>query len=101
MKKLINERKTCRISGEPLIPLFTLGNLYISDFIKKDQEPRLQQVELKMTLATKSKLIQLAHTAPFDEMYEEYWYRSGTNATMTNELKGIAESVDRGRTDNT
>jgi len=95
MKKTIKERGVCRISGEPLTELFTLGELYISDFIKKDHDPRLQKVELKMTLAPKSKLVQLAHTAPFDEMYEEYWYRSGTNATMTNELRGISESIHK------
>lgn len=48
-----------------------------------------------MTLAPKSGLVQLAHTAPFDEMYEEYWYKSGTNATMTNELRGMAESTQQ------
>ncbi len=95
MKTSSEERKTCRISGEPLVKLFTLGDIYISDFIKMDAEPRLQQVELKMMLAPKSGLVQLAHTAPFDEMYEEYWYRSGTNATMTNELRGIAEDVQK------
>ena len=79
----IIERKTCRVSGEPLTQLFTLGNLYMSDFIPIDRKPRLQKVELKLCLAQKSGLVQLAHTAPFDEMYEEYWYRSGTNQTMT------------------
>jgi hypothetical protein len=88
-------RNTCRISGEPLIELFTLGELHISDFIDKDQEPRLEPVELKLMLAPKSGLVQLAHTADFDAMYREYWYRSGTNATMRNELKEIAEKATK------
>lgn len=87
------QRTTCRISGEPLTELFSLGKLYISDFIPVDSDPRLPKVELKMCLAKKSGLVQLAHTAPFDDMYREYWYRSGTNETMTNELKGIAEKA--------
>lgn len=93
MSKQIPERNTCRISGEPLIELFTLGELHISDFIDQDSEPRLDPVELKLMLAPTSGLVQLAHTADFDAMYREYWYRSGTNATMRNELKEIAESA--------
>src|SRR3989344_8085854 len=93
--KIPKARGTCRISGEPLQELFSLGDIYISDFIKKEDSPRLQQVPLQMMLAPKSGLVQLAHTAPFDEMYEEYWYRSGTNKTMTEELKGLTESTQK------
>lgn len=86
-------RKTCRISGEPLIELFSLGDIYMSDFIDPDIEPRLPQVPLTLMLAPESGLVQLAHTADFDAMYREYWYRSGTNATMKKELKEIAEKA--------
>lgn len=86
-------RQTCRISGEPLIPLFDLGDIYMSDFIDQDTEPRLPKVPLTMMLAPGSGLVQLAHTADFDAMYREYWYRSGTNATMIRELKEIAENA--------
>ncbi len=90
------ERRVCRISGEPLTELFTLGELYISDFIPREGKPRMKnKVELKLMLAPKSGLVQLAHTAPFDEMYGEYWYRSGTNETMRRELKDIADSASR------
>ncbi|MCF7815429.1 MAG: methyltransferase domain-containing protein [Candidatus Pacebacteria bacterium] len=95
MLKNKEDRAVCRISGEPLIELFTLGELHISDFIDPDIEPRLEPVELKMMLAPKSGLVQLAHTADFDAMYREYWYRSGTNATMRQELKEIAESATK------
>lgn len=90
-----DERNTCRISGEPLIELFSLGKLHISDFLNKDDVPRLEPVELKLMLAPKSGLVQLAHTADFDAMYQEYWYRSGTNTTMRNELKEIAVSAQK------
>ena len=95
MSKKIPERLTCRISDEPLIELFSLGELHISDFIDQHTGPRLEPVELEMMLAPKSGLVQLAHTADFDAMYREYWYRSGTNATMRNELKEIAEKATR------
>lgn len=95
MSTNIPERNTCRISGEPLIPLFTLGELHVSDFIDQDMDPRIPPVELKLMLAPESGLVQLAHTADFDAMYREYWYRSGTNATMRNELKEIAERATK------
>lgn len=86
----IVERKTCRISGEPLVELFTLGKLHVSDFLPKDEKPHFEKVELKLCLAPKSGLVQLAHTTPADIMYRKYWYKSGTNATMTQELQEIA-----------
>lgn len=88
--KAIKEQKKCRISGEPLTPLFTLGELNVSDFLPKDENPHFEKVELKLCLAPKSGLVQLAHTTPSDVMYRKYWYKSGTNATMTKELEEIA-----------
>ncbi len=91
----IHHWKTCRISGEPLIPLFSLGELYVSDFLPKDAEPRSAKVPLELCLAPKSGLVQLAHTAPFDQMYDQYWYKSATNESMVDELQQIATSVTR------
>lgn len=87
----ITERRTCRISGEKTTPLFSLGKLYLSDFIEIDQSPKYEPVELEMRLAPRSGLVQLTHTVPGNIMYQKYWYKSGTNATMTNELMGIAK----------
>ena len=82
------ERQTSRITDEKLIELFSLGNLYMSDFI--DDESSGVRVPLTMMLDRKSGLLQLKHTAPFENMYENYWYRSGINKTMAKELKDIA-----------
>jgi len=87
----IKKRETCRVSGEKTIPLFSLGKLYLSDFIERHETPKYIPVELEMRLAPKSELVQLAHTVPGDIMYRKYWYKSGTNATMTNELMNIAK----------
>ena len=87
----IAKRTTCRISNEKTIPLFSLGSLYLSDFIESSETPKYEPVELELRLAPKSGLVQLAHTVPGNIMYRKYWYKSGTNATMTNELKSIAE----------
>jgi len=92
-KVKLKEWHKCRISGEKLEPLFSLGNLHLSDFIERHQEPFNAPVGLDLHLAPKSGLVQLAHTVPGDVMYRKYWYKSGTNATMTNELAGIAKKV--------
>src|SRR3989344_6001314 len=91
----IKHWKSCRISGEPLVPLFSLGNLYMSGFLPESAEPRSQKVPLELCLAPTSGLVQLADTAPFDEMYKTYWYRSGTNESMVEELRQIAISSAR------
>lgn len=91
----IAKRTTCRISGEPLVELFSIGDHYVSDFLPEGASPRGEKVPLTLCLAPESGLVQLAHTAPFDQMYEEYWYRSGTNESMVEELRQIATSSVR------
>jgi hypothetical protein len=89
------ECSTCRISGEPLVSLFSLGDLHLYNCIPRDQEPETPRVPLEMTLAPKSGLVQLRHTASFDDMYKKYWYRSSTNESMVEELRQIATSVTK------
>ena len=89
----VKARTTCRISGEKLVPLFSLGRLYLSDFIEHKETPTYEPVELDLSLAPTSGLVQLQHTVPSDILYRKYWYKSGTNATMTNELMGIAKKA--------
>lgn len=91
----IQRRTTCRISGEPLVELFSLGEQYVSDFLAEGASPHTPKIPLTMCLARESGLVQLAYTTPTDLMYEEYWYRSGTNESMVEELKQIAESTTR------
>jgi hypothetical protein len=40
-------------------------------------------------------LLQLAHSFPPEILYANYWYRSGTNATMRDHLRGILRSYGR------
>lgn len=89
-----SERTTCRISGEDLIPLFSLGDIYVSDFLKPDEEPDPNsKVPLSLALAPTSGLVQLTHTADFDAMYRRYWYHSGLNASMIRQLGDIVDCV--------
>jgi 2-polyprenyl-3-methyl-5-hydroxy-6-metoxy-1,4-benzoquinol methylase len=73
--------------------LFTLGKLYVSDFISENQDPRGGQVEMKMMLEESTGTVRLEESAPLDTMYGKYWYRSGINHTMRKELKGIVDSI--------
>src|SRR3989344_1061 len=88
-------RKTCRVSGEKLTPLFSLGDLHLLDFLPRNAKPHSPKVPLQLMLAPKSGLVQLAHTAPSDAMYRTYWYKSSTNELMVEELRQIETSVTR------
>lgn len=72
--------------------LFTLGKLYVSDFIKNEEAPRGERTELKLML-TDDGNVRLEKSAPLDTMYGKYWYRSGTNNSMKQELKNIVDSI--------
>lgn len=72
--------------------LFSLGELYVSDFISDNQSAH-SKIEMKMMLEETTGAVRLEKCAPLDTMYGKYWYRSGINQTMKNELKNIVESV--------
>ena len=72
--------------------LFTLGNLYVSDFLKEGESPRGGSVEMKMMMDENGS-VRLDQIAPLDTMYGKYWYRSGINNTMKKELNGIVNSI--------
>jgi hypothetical protein len=84
--------------------LFTLGELYISDFIKSESDYRGSSThELKLMLSPKTKCLQLEKNADKHQMYGKYWYRSGTNDTMKTELRLLAEKcqqLSKTKTDN-
>jgi len=73
--------------------LFNLGNLYVSDFLGENDEPRGGKVEMKMMLDESSGNVRLEESAPLDVMYGKYWYRSGINQSMKNELQRIVNSI--------
>jgi NDP-4-keto-2,6-dideoxyhexose 3-C-methyltransferase len=73
--------------------LFSLGNIYVSDFLKENESDENKKFELKLVLDEKSKCVRLEKSAPADLMYGKYWYRSGINNSMKKELKEIVEYV--------
>lgn len=72
--------------------LFTLGELYVSDFIKDEETPRANKIEMKLMLDDNGS-VRLEKAAPLDTMYGKYWYRSGINLSMKQELKDIVDSI--------
>src|SRR5271169_1091451 len=72
--------------------LFSLGELYVSDFIRGDELPRGPKDELKLIM-TDDGNVRLEKTTSLDMMYGKYWYRSGTNNSMRKELKNIVDSI--------
>lgn len=73
--------------------LFSLGELYVSDFINENEAPRGGKVEMKMMLEENTGAVRLEKIAPLGDMYGKYWYRSGVNNTMKVELSSIVQSI--------
>ena len=73
--------------------LFSLGHLYISDFLKINEEPESDPIELKLIMEPNTGAVKLGNPAPLSSMYGKYWYRSGINETMRLALKDIVESI--------
>ena len=72
--------------------------MYVVDFLGVGEEGRTFKAPLELILCNTEKggcgLVQLRHTVSHESMYRNYWYRSGTNKTMTDELRGIAAKVE-------
>lgn len=98
----LTHRKTCRVCGtKSLTKVIDLGEQYLQgSFVKPGKEiPPLRKIPLTLlrcdpTLDEKAcGLLQMAHTVPPSILYSAYWYRSGTNKTMTDHLAGIAKEA--------
>lgn len=88
-------RYTCRVCGSrDLNDVFSLGNLYVSDFPAHRTSPAIR-APLDLVLCSGCSLLQLRHTAPQEIMYtRHYWYRSGITHTMRAALRDIARSAE-------
>lgn len=73
--------------------LFSLGELYVSDFINVESDARAGKHDMTLVIDDRYGAARLEKCTPIHSMFGKYWYRSGVNTTMKNELKGIVESV--------
>ena len=72
--------------------IFSLGNLFVSNFVKKKDINSGVKSPLKLLYCKNCSLIQLSHIAPQELMYRRfYWYRSGVTKIMKMGLKNIYE----------
>lgn len=71
--------------------LLTLGNLYISDFLRPDQEDK-ERHELALFM-DEDGAVRLEKHIPVNKMFGKYWYRSGTNESMRRALKDVVDSI--------
>ena len=92
MKKLKNkEINYCLLcKNKRLRKIFSLGNLFVSNFVKKRDIKRGIRAPLTLMYCKNCSLIQLSHIAPQEIMYRRfYWYRSGVTKIMRLGLKNI------------
>lgn len=95
-------RTTCRVCGSSaLTPVIDLGDQYLQgSFVKPGKElPPTRKIPTRLVRCDPMKdeqacgLLQMEHTVPPEVLYSAYWYRSGTNNTMRQHLKGIARET--------
>lgn len=95
-------RKTCRVCGsQALTPVIDLGDQYLQGlFVKPGRDlPPQRKIPMSLVRCDPKRdekacgLLQMEHSVPPEILYSTYWYRSGTNSTMRNHLKGIAEEA--------
>lgn len=96
----ITYRQTCRVCGsKSLAPVISLGDQYLQgSFIKEGKElPPMRKIPCEIVRCNPTEdenacgLLQMKHSVPPQILYAAYWYRSGTNNTMRNHLREIAE----------
>lgn len=97
-------RNTCRICGsKALTPVVSLGDQFLSGaFAKPEGAPPVnRRVPLDLVRCDPSLderacgLVQMRHSVPPKVLYQSYWYRSGVNQTMRDNLAGIAHFAEQ------
>jgi SAM-dependent methyltransferase len=95
-------RRTCRVCGSSaLTKVIDLGEQYIQGAFLKDgyEAPPLRRIPLQLLRCDPTRdqsacgLLQTSVTVPPEILYSTYWYRSGTNRTMRDHLRGIADAA--------
>ena len=95
-------RKTCRACGSSSLKrVIDLGEQFLQgSFVKEGKElPPQRKIALSLVRCDPTRderacgLLQLEQSVPPEILYSAYWYRSGTNNTMRQHLKGIADEA--------
>jgi len=95
-------RTSCRVcASRALTKVIDLGEQYLQgSFVKPGKEsPPMRQIPTILVRCDPTRdedacgLLQMEHSVPPTILYSAYWYRSGTNRTMRDHLKGIADEA--------
>ena len=95
----------CRVCfNKNLVKIGSLGKIAVSNFTKEPQ-PGVK-LPLELVFCENCSLLQLAHNFNRDILYRNYWYVSGLNPVIINDLKEIAKygtgiHIDIGANDGT
>ncbi|HSX00442.1 MAG TPA: class I SAM-dependent methyltransferase [Patescibacteria group bacterium] len=90
----MKEYKKSVVSGAELEPLFSLGELYVSDFLKKGEKPKGPPCEMALGFDPISKAVQLTKQPDASLMWGSmYYYRSAVNPAMREALAELAEAT--------
>ena len=91
---MIIDRTTCRVCDGALEPILSLGEHYVSNFLDPGKSDGVKS-PMELVLCQRCYLLQLRHTVPATHLYQNYWYRSGTNQTMREALADIAQRSEQ------
>ncbi len=93
--KAIERCRSCL--SKNLIPIISLGEQYIADFV--DTPKNSPKIPLELVLCDIESggcgLLQLKHTTPPELLYKQYWYMSGVNQTMREALADVTHKAER------
>ncbi len=86
---------SCRFcEGELSNSIISLGKLYPSNFSTEDADPE-DKIPLSLVDCKECGLVQLEHTVDRDELYHQYWYRSGLNDSMVRDLQDVVNHAEK------
>lgn len=92
MPVLSTEIDVCRVCAASLTPVLELGPQALSGF-PVDSSPR-PVVPLDLLACDDCGTVQLSHTTHPDHLFQhEYWYASGINGTMREELRNVVREA--------
>src|ERR1700712_1347851 len=90
----MTEYKKSVVSGKTLVPLFSIGDLYVSDFLKPGEKPKGPPCEMALGFDPASKAVQLTKQPDASLIWGSmYYYRSAVNPAMREALRELAEKT--------